>query len=435
MFTQKENLVNRLIWFSLEGGPKPLPTPETSAEKLPPTGEALAKQKPPDKKIPQKPEDEPGHTQDLAKAEQKLDAAYQNPDSQESREIPDQLKNMSRAQIRNLERTNPEVLLKTCFWKIEEGDKLTPIANTGELKVGDKLRFNIPEANGKNKHLEMGAGLRVLPGNIKAVEINGEKFFRISDGGPFVDKNGDYRAIRSHENETITLVEPSAEDKKTAEGLQKTRGQEYARRDVGSALEGFLAKTGQKLTSENIDKFLADLKNDPTATPEMLTAAKQDADSLKKFAEIWSGFNLANYKNRIAGIESRGSGDYSADNQGRGASDAWNKRALGKYQFTIETLRGFGVNITDESEIAQFKNNPDLQEKIMNEFTENHLNLIRDNPNVVAQIAGGKYSVDQVLAAMHLGGAGALRKVEREQLSGTDYFGTSFAQYMDKMKS
>ncbi|MFA6458290.1 MAG: hypothetical protein WCV72_02765 [Patescibacteria group bacterium] len=378
----------------------------------------------------------------LTVIEQKIAAAGTGPEKNknsedlkaavESREIPAELQKMSRAQIRNLERKNPELLLKTCFWKIEEGDKLTPISNSSELKVGDKVKFSINEANGKNKNLEMGAGLRTLPGNIKVVEISGEKFFRASEGGPFVDKNGEYRAVRSHTNETIILVEPTADDQKTIEQLRKTRGQEFARNDVGFALDDFLAKANLTLTPESVDKFLAEMQKDPTASADMKAVAKEQAESIKKFAELWKDFNVATYKQGIASIES--GGRYDADNHGRGANDTWNKRALGKYQFTVETLNGMDVPIKNETDITAFKQNDQLQEEIMDRFTSEHISRVRDNPSVVAQIGKGAYSIDQVLGAMHLGGAGALSKVERGQLGGTDYMGTSYANYMDRLK-
>jgi len=181
-----------------------------------------------------------------------------------SHEIPAELKKMTRAEIRNLERKNPEQLLKTCFWKIEENNELTPIENSGELKIGDRVRFSIDEASGKNKNLEMGVGLRVLPSAIKTVEIDGEKFFRISDGGPFVDRNGDYRAVRSHENETITLTETHADHQKTIENLRKTRGREYHSADAANLLSE-LAKNADLDSPE----FTASLEKARTENPQL----------------------------------------------------------------------------------------------------------------------------------------------------------------------
>lgn len=437
---------NRLVWAGIENGPNVESRPETSLERIPPQPPVRSKKNEKTLNIPGSPDQEPEQPKALANAGEALDAAYGNKEGSdaidieaknkeivEAREISPELQKMSRAQIRNLERRNPELLFKVCFWKIEEDGTLSAIEDPSQLKAGDKIRFRIPEADGKNKNLEMSAGLRVLPKNIKVIEISGEKYYRVGEGNAFVDKNGKYRAVRSHENETITLLETSGEDKKKVEEISKTHGKEFAQRDVDFALDAFLGEENEELTPENVDKFVAELDNDPTASPEMRKIAHEQAKNLKDFAEIWSGFNIKNYKNKIAGIESRGSGNYSADNRGRGASDPWNKRALGRYQFTIETLRGFDVAIMNEQDIANFKNNPDLQERVMDEFTKQHINLIRRNPKVVAQIMSGKYSIEQVLAAMHLGGAGALRKVERGDLAGTDYFGTSFAKYMDKM--
>jgi hypothetical protein len=371
-------------------------------------------------------EDPQTKADELKPVEAALDKAY---DSKDKKEIPAELQNLSRQQIRNLERKNPELLFKTCFSKVGEGEKSTPIENSSELKAGDKIKFSVEDAAGKNNSLEMGAGLRTLPDKFKVVQIGQEKFYRIYDGGPFVNAQGEYRAVRTHEKETITLTDEAvpAEIKQQLE----SRAGDYARRDVNSALDTWLA--GRELTPELIDQFNKEMENSKDVSPEMQKVLKAQTESLKKFAEVWKGFNIASYKEKICDIESRSSGEYTADNHGKGAKDPWNKRAIGRYQFTIETLKGYGVSINNEADIAAFKSNPALQEDIMEKFTSEHIERIRSNPKVVEQIASGKNSIDQVLGAMHLGGPGALKKVETGNLSGTDYMGTSYAEYMNRL--
>ncbi|MDD3066881.1 MAG: hypothetical protein PHO48_03565 [Candidatus Gracilibacteria bacterium] len=410
---------NRLVW-NVESKPN-LESQKPKEEKKPLTPEKLAKLKRDGEKLTNLPAENP---KELQQAEKALDQAYS------VKEIPAELQKLNRQQIRNLERKNPEMLFKTCFSKVGEGEKLTPIENSNELKAGDKVRFSVEDAAGKNNNLEMGAGLRTLPSKFKVVQIGNEKFYRVYDGGPFVDTQGEYRAVRTHTKETIVLTDEAvpAEIKKQLEN----RTGDYARRDVNSTLDTWLA--GRELTPELIDQFNKEMEGNKELTPEMQKVLKDQSESLKKFAEIWKGFNIVNYKEQIANIESRSSGEYTADNHGVGAKDPWNKRAIGRYQFTIGTLKDYGVSISNEADIAEFKRNPELQEKIMDQFTKEHIETIRSNPRVVDQIASGKHSIEQVLGAMHLGGSGALRKVEAGNLSGTDYFGTSYTQYMNRLE-
>lgn len=339
---------------------------------------------------------------------------------------------MTRTQIRNLERENPELLLQTCFWKIEGEDQITPIQNSSEIKLGDKIRFDIPEAEDKNKNLEMGVGLRVLPRDVKVVEIGGEKFFRISKGGAFVDAQGNYRAVRSQARETISLVEANAEDQKTIENLRKTQGTKYARRDLGFAWNAW-RESGNASDAESFDAFTAKIESDKSIDPKMHDELSSFIETQKKFEKLWAGFDIEKYKSEIASIESRGGGNYSADNHGRGASDTWNKRAIGRYQFTIETLRDLGVPITSEADIADFKKNVAIQEDVMNHFTNDHLAMARNNPGALEKITSGKYTISDALAVMHLGGAGALHRIETDDLDAKDYMGTSYAEYLKRM--
>lgn len=413
---------NRLVW-NVESKPNPEAQKPAAEKKLSPA--ELEKLKKQGEKLKNLPDDPPAQkNKELADAGKALDQAYS------AKEIPAELQKLSRQQIRNLERKNPELLFKTCFQKVGGGEKLTAVENSSELKAGDKLRFSVEDAAEKNNNLEMGAGLRTLPNKFKVVQIGNEKFYRVYDGGPFVNAQGEYRAVRTHTQETIVLTDEAvpAEIKKQIE----SRAGDYARRDVNSMLDTWLA--GRELTPELIDQFNKEMDGNQELSPEMQKVLKDQTESLKKFAAAWKGFNIANYKEQICNIESRSSGEYTADNYGKGARDPWNQRAIGRYQFTIGTLKDYGVVINNEADITAFKKNPELQEKIMDQFTSEHIEMIRSNPRVVDQIASGTHSIDQVLGAMHLGGPGALRKVEAGNLAGTDYFGTSFAQYMNRLK-
>jgi hypothetical protein len=207
---------------------------------------------------------------ELPKIEKEWDAAYAE---KESHEIPSELQKMTRAEIRNLERKNPEELLKACFWKIEEDGTLTPIGNSTELKSDDEIQFSVAESSGKNKNLEMGAGLRTLPDKFNVVQIGEEKFYRIYAGGPFVDAEGNYRAVRSHKKETITLLTEEAPD--DIKNKIKNRGSEYRQADASNLFSEF-AKSIDDLKSPEFKAKIEQAKSENPELTEFLNISEED---------------------------------------------------------------------------------------------------------------------------------------------------------------
>lgn len=346
----------------------------------------------------------------------------------ETQDVPAEYNKKSSREIRALstKKEHAEKLAKACFLREKEG-KWEP-ATPGTLQVNDKLKFHAG-----NDALDKGVGCKVLrvPENLKFVSNNGSEIVFINHT-PLDPKTGDYRAVLTAENEVFQVAETTEADKKQIAELKKSDNYKgVCRFEAGSYLDSWL--NGRELTPELVDQFSEAIQADPEVSPEIKQAAKDHAESLKKFAEIWKGFNIANYKDQIAAIESAGA-NYKADNHGKNARDPWGLRAIGRYQFTIDTLNGMGITIRNEADIANFKSNPNLQEEVMDRFTAEHIDRIRASSRAVAKISEGKYSIYQVLAAMHLGGPGGLVNVERGTLSGRDYMGTSFDEYMHKMK-
>jgi hypothetical protein len=248
---------NRLVW-NVEA--KPTPESQKLEENKKPSPAGLEKLEKNGKKLKNPPDENPNQkAKELLIAEKALDTAYN------SKEIPAELKKLSQQQIRNLERKNPELLFKTCFSKIGEGGKLFAIENPAELKAGDQIRFAVEDAAGQNNNLEMGAGLRTLPSKFKVVQIGNEKFYRMYAGGPFVNAEGGYRAVRTHQQETIVLTEenipPEIENR-----IKEHRGS-FARQDVNFALDSWL--NGRELTPELADQFAKEMEGSQEFTPEM----------------------------------------------------------------------------------------------------------------------------------------------------------------------
>ncbi len=240
---------NRLVWMSVEA-----PQPVETASQLPVLGEHEDFSK--RTATIQAASNQPRPFEDQQKLEQ-IERAFV------TREIPAELKKLSRQEIRNLERKNPELLLKTCFWKIEDGEKLTPIENPGELKAGDSVMFSIEDAAAKNKHLEMGAGLRTLPNKFNVVQIDNEKFYRIYDDGPFVDAKGNYRAVRSYEKESIALTDEKV-PQEIKENISKNES-DFRKIDASNLFSEFAKSTSDLESPE----FMAKIEQAKKENPEL----------------------------------------------------------------------------------------------------------------------------------------------------------------------
>lgn len=102
---------------------------------------------------------------------------------------------------------------------------------------------------------------------------------------------------------------------------------------------------------------------------------------------------------------------------------------MGKYQFGKGTLKFIGMKKTDE-----FLNNPALQEKAFVAYVQkNKWILRREIKKYVGKTIGGvKITESGILAAAHLGGAGAVQDYLRSngQISFTDGYGTNIKSYL-----
>jgi hypothetical protein len=158
------------------------------------------------------------------------------------------------------------------------------------------------------------------------------------------------------------------------------------------------------------------------------------ATRLKKTKEVIGDRNydidIDRYKAAIAKHESGGQA-YLARNDGEGKRrgvrpGAW---AFGKYQFTVETLRGFGVDLgnpPEESKIQGFLGNPTLQEEIMDKYIVQCLEKhILPNQKIAEDMARDGTSLSYYLALTHIGGPGALNG----KTLAKDWLGTSTHTY------
>lgn len=155
---------------------------------------------------------------------------------------------------------------------------------------------------------------------------------------------------------------------------------------------------------------------------------------LRKTKEILGDKNyqldLDRYKSAIAKHESEGRG-YFARNDDKGKErgvrpGAW---AFGKYQFTVETLRAYGVDLwnpPEETKIQWFLENPSLQEEIMDRYILQNLEKhILPNQKIAEDMSQNGTSLSYYLALTHIGGPGALNGKSSKK----DWLGTSIHPY------
>lgn len=155
---------------------------------------------------------------------------------------------------------------------------------------------------------------------------------------------------------------------------------------------------------------------------------------LRKTKEILGDKNyqldLDRYKSAIAKHESEGRG-YFARNDDKGKErgvrpGAW---AFGKYQFTVETLRAYGVDLwnpPEETKIQWFLENPSLQEEIMDRYIIQNLEKhILPNQKIAEDMSRDGTSLSYYLALTHIGGPGALNGKTLKK----DWLGTSTHAY------
>ncbi|MDQ1344360.1 MAG: hypothetical protein QG650_1081 [Patescibacteria group bacterium] len=350
----------------------------------------------------------------------------------------------------------------------EKGETVETPLDVNDLKEGDDIRIDF----GRNASADakLGAG-HLLPANIEVVKIidrnlNVRVGRRATVGGRvgYYDQNGKYLPIYSGFKIRIpTSAEISAPEYAKLEAASPmnadTKAVEKREREEKSAMEGFAKILERSETSDRVNDTVAKLRREvddaggtssyrerlekTLALAQKHLADKNpeyDEESLKsaiarlsKTVEILGnkdyGLDLDRYKAAIAKHESGGMG-YFARNDDAGKRNGVNpdKWAFGKYQFTVETLRGYGVELggpPEESKIQAFLNDSLLQEEIMDRYVlqtvERH---VLPNAKVMKDVEKGENSLAYFLALTHIGGPGKLKNA-----GGRDWLGTDVHAY------
>lgn len=350
----------------------------------------------------------------------------------------------------------------------EKGETVETPLDVNDIKEGDSIRIDF--GRNANADAKLGAG-HLLPANVEVVKIidrdmNVRIGRRAVVGGRvgYYDENGKYLPIYSGFRIRVpTAAELSAPEyaKLGAVSAINTDAAELERREKEekAAMEGFskileksekadrdndtVAKLRREVEDaggasnyrERLEKTLAlakshlESKNPEYDEESLRTAIARLSKTVEIFGNNDYGLDLDRYKASIAKHESGGMG-YFARNDDAGRKNGVNpdKWAFGKYQFTVETLRGYGVelgNPPDEERIQKFLNDPLLQEEIMDRYVFSTIEkYVLPNANVMKAVEDGSKSVAYFLALTHIGGPGKLKNTE-----GRDWLGTDVSAY------
>ena len=207
-------------------------------------------------------------------------------------------------QIRNIERANkPESLekLASVFWEIKE-NKLVPI-NPSSVEAGKTvLTFYVPEANGKNKGVEMGISMRTLACHLDAngkkfevFQIDGRKAYRLSND-VFLYEDGEYAGVRSHLKQKIIPINTDSEDEMIMKTLKEKYNDDYLRRDLSFVIANRYPQEETVTPKIFIDTLKDLIKNDEI--PENLRELAQE--QLDKF-ENFSGASFIEAAEKLKG--------------------------------------------------------------------------------------------------------------------------------------
>lgn len=111
-----------------------------------------------------------------------------------------------------------------------------------------------------------------------------------------------------------------------------------------------------------------------------------------------SAFDYSSFLQAISGVES--GGKYTADNTkaGEKLKVSNSKHAKGKYQFTNETLAGYGYDNPEKRK--KFLQSPELQEELMYKFTQINYEFAQKSP-ALSQLLHLWIHPTQILATMH----------------------------------
>lgn len=352
--------------------------------------------------------------------------------------------------------------------KNSEGKDVEIPLDINDVQEGDTVRIDF----GRNASADakLGAG-HLLPAKVEAVKVidrdmNVRIGRRMIVGGRvgYYDQNGKYLPIYSGYririptagelsapeyaklgvasaiNGDAKLLEKREQEEKAAmEGFRKvleaSETSDLAVDTVAKLRREIEDEGGNPTYRERLEKTLALAKKHlENKNPEYDQEALKSAIArLSKTLEIIGGkdfgIDLDRYKAAIAKHESGGMGYFARnDDAGRKNGVDPEKWAFGKYQFTVETLRGFGTDLgrpPEEARIQKFLNDPLLQEEIMDRYMLSTIEkYVLPNAQVMKSVESGEKSMAYYLALTHIGGPGKLKNS-----SGKDWLGTDVGAY------
>lgn len=146
--------------------------------------------------------------------------------------------------------------------------------------------------------------------------------------------------------------------------------------------------------------------------------------------------DLHAYKEAVATFESNGKYHKRNDQKGREYGVSPKKWAWGKYQFTTQTLAGYGVSLMEkgrivEERVQRFLGNHRLQESIMDRYTKAGIDRIKENETLFEKVQSGKKSLPELLAKGHIAGHGSM---ESNTVGKTDWLNTPVGSYAKQIK-
>lgn len=352
--------------------------------------------------------------------------------------------------------------------KNSEGKDVEIPLDINDVQEGDTIRIDF----GRNASADakLGAG-HLLPAKVEVVKIIDRDLnvrigrrMTVSGRVGYYDQNGKYLPIYSGFRIRIpTTTELSAPEYAKLGAVSAINSDakflEQREKDEKNAMEGFrkvleasetsdlavdtVAKLRREIEDEGgsptyrerLEKTLALAKRhlenkNPEYDPGVLASA---ISRLSKTLEIIGGkdfgIDLDRYKAAIAKHESGGMGYFARnDDNGRKNGVDPDKWAFGKYQFTVETLRGYGTDLgrpPEEARIQKFLNDPLLQEEIMDRYMLSTIErYVLPNEKIMRSVESGEKSMAYYLALTHIGGPGKLKNA-----SGKDWLGTDVGSY------
>ncbi|MFZ3232633.1 MAG: NlpC/P60 family protein [Patescibacteria group bacterium] len=349
----------------------------------------------------------------------------------------------------------------------EQGETVETPLDVNDIQEGDNIRIDF--GRNANADAKLGAG-HLLPARIEVVKVidrdlNVRIGRRATVGGRvgYYDQNGKYLPIYSG----FQIRVPTAVELGTPEYAKlgatsaintDAKALEKREKEEAEAMEKFRkvleASEASDRATDTVAKLRREVEDQGGASnyrerlEKTLSLAKKhlenknpeyDEESLKsaigrlsKTLEILGGkdfgLDLDRYKAAIAKHESGGMSYFARnDDAGRKNGVDPDKWAFGKYQFTVETLRGYGVELghpPEEGKIQKFLNDALLQEEIMDRYILGTIEkYVLPNEKVMKDIGDGTNSIAYFLALTHIGGPGKLKNAGGKDWLGTDVHG------------